>query len=132
MQTMKTRYWTIVEIAYTGDSDPDDVREAVYDKIVETIDIDEIPDISFGGGTGGPVGALTATVKAGTPLEALGFMAGTLRSALEASGPGESWDMPGAVMRVAPAKEAHRTYEPLDDRPRYLPHGYVGGPYGRG
>jgi hypothetical protein len=130
---MKTKYWTIIETTYTGKSSPKQAQAAVYDKIIEAVNIEEVPDISLSGMTDEPVRLLTATVAADTPLEALGFMVGTLRSAVDASGQTESWDLARAVLRVAPVKEAHRTYEPVDDdSPRCLPHGYVGGRYGRG
>jgi hypothetical protein len=131
MQTMKTKYWTMIETTYTGTSGPKQAQSAVYDKIIEAVDIEEVPDVSLSGMTDEPVRLLTATIAADTPLEALGFLMGTLRTAVEASGQTESWDLAGAVLRVAPVREAHRTYEPVDDdSPRCLPHGDVGGRYG--
>jgi hypothetical protein len=123
------KYWTIIEISYTGEeSEAHKARMAVHAAIAEVVNIEEhFPDVSLGGERSGRIGTLAATVEAACPLEAVTFMVETFRSAVEASGQGGGWDMPGAVFRVAPAEEALRAYQPVGDGPLILPSGYMTG-----
>ncbi|MGH3387298.1 MAG: hypothetical protein ACRDOO_00290, partial [Actinomadura sp.] len=106
------RYWTLIEIPYTGDASGfRDARHAVLAELPNITNIERrIPGFSIMTRGGDTRASVCAVIEAPGPLEAVSITMLVARTAINASKQDDCFDTTHAVLRVAPADQAEWIY----------------------
>jgi hypothetical protein len=100
-------YWTIIEMVYTGAKlRPSEAAARLREAVAGVLEPKRVPDVSVAGSD--RVLVVGGTVEAGSSAEAVAVLVDMIRRAVDVSDQTGGWDVPAAVLRVAPRTHAEQ------------------------